>query len=138
MLTIENESDFEINTAKLDEIVLSLTKKDVECLFVNSEDMRELNVNTRGLDKTTDVLSFPLEELPYVPLGSIVINAQLAKASAAELGHTLEDECALLFIHGMLHLLSFDHESDNGEMREKEEELIAAFALPKSLICRNS
>jgi len=138
MLTIENESDFEINTAKLDEIVLSLTKKDVECLFVNSEDMRELNANTRGLDKTTDVLSFPLEELPYVPLGSIVINAQLARESAAELGHTLEDECALLFIHGMLHLLGFDHESDNGEMREKEEELIAAFALPKSLICRNS
>ena len=53
-----------------------------------------------------------------------------------ELGHTPQDELALLFIHGLLHLLGYDHECDNGEMRAKEEELIKKFDLPESLIIR--
>ncbi|MGJ9366302.1 rRNA maturation RNase YbeY, partial [Campylobacter jejuni] len=52
------------------------------------------------------------------------------------LGHSYEEEISLLFIHAMLHLLGFDHENDNGEMREKEKELIEHFNLPKSLIVR--
>jgi probable rRNA maturation factor len=55
---------------------------------------------------------------------------------AKELGHSEQDELSLLFIHGMLHLLGFDHEVDEGEMREKEKALINTFDLPKSLIIR--
>jgi len=59
------------------------------------------------------------------------------KEKAAEYGHSQEDELALLFIHGMLHLAGYDHESDDGEMRARERELIEEFGLPESLIVRN-
>jgi probable rRNA maturation factor len=137
MLSVENETDFEIDIKILENIADTLTKKEIECLFVNSQTMRELNLKERNIDKSTDVLSFPLQDLPYAPLGSVVINAELANATSKELKHSFSDECALLFIHGTLHLLGYDHEIDNGETRQKEEELIKKFALPKSLICRN-
>ncbi|MDR2790481.1 MAG: rRNA maturation RNase YbeY [Campylobacteraceae bacterium] len=136
MLTIENDTNYTVDTLLLEKIALSLSKKDIECIFTNSENMRELNLKERGKDEITDVLSFPLEDLPFAPLGSIVINLELAGSTAKELNHSLSDECALLFIHGLLHILGFDHECDKGEMRAKEEELIKKFALPKSLICR--
>ena len=58
------------------------------------------------------------------------------KNVSQELGHSYEEELSLLFIHGILHLLGYDHEIDNGEMRKREEELIRQFNLPKSLIIR--
>ena len=67
-----------------------------------------------------------------------VIAASFVKEQAKALGHTEQDELSLLFIHGMLHLLGFDHEEDEGEMREREEALIEMFALPKSLIVRTT
>lgn len=136
MLIIENETEYAVDALLLEKIASHLSEKEIECVFVNSQEMRELNLSARGIDKTTDVLSFPLEDLPHAPLGSIVINLELANSAAKELGHTLDNECALLFIHGLLHLLKFDHECDNGEMRAKEQELIEYFCLPKSLICR--
>ena len=72
-----------------------------------------------------------------MPLGSIVISIDTAKKEAEEFGHSIEDEIKLLFIHGLLHLLGYDHEIDNGEMRAKEAEIIEKFNLPKSLIVRN-
>ncbi|MEO1923813.1 MAG: rRNA maturation RNase YbeY, partial [Nautiliaceae bacterium] len=86
--------------------------------------------------KPTDVLSFPLENIPGMPLGSIVISIDTAKKGAKEFGHSIENEIKLLFIHGLLHLLGYDHEIDNGEMRAKEEEIIKKFNLPQSLIIR--
>jgi probable rRNA maturation factor len=97
-----------------------LTQKPLELIFVNSKDMQELNKNFRGIDKTTDVLSFPLDFMDGLPLGSIVINIEIAKTKANEFSHSLEDEIKLMFIHGLLHLLGYDHEKDNGEMRKKE------------------
>jgi len=122
----------------LHDIQVSLTDKEVELLFVDSKKMQEINLEQRGIDKTTDVLSFPLLEVEGMPLGSIVINSELAKEKADELGHKQNDEEALLFIHGMLHLLGYDHEVDSGQMREKEREIIEKFFLPKSLILRSS
>ena len=75
-------------------------------------------------------------EMPGAPLGSIVISEGFVKAGAEKFGHTLDDERALLFIHGMLHILGYDHEVDSGEMRAKEHEVLEAFGLPKSLIIR--
>ena len=121
----------------LDKICAFLTPGDVELVFVDAEEMRGINVTQRGINKTTDVLSFPLVMQLHTPLGSIAINTDLVEQKAAQLGHSKDDETALLFTHGLLHVLGFDHEKDNGEMREKETEVIQNFNLPKSLIVRS-
>jgi len=126
--------DFKLQ--KLEVIKESLTDKDIELIFVDNQEMQKLNNNFRQVDKTTDVLSFPLDFMDGLPLGSLVINIEMAKEKSKELGHSLEDEISLMFIHGLLHLLGYDHETDNGQMRKKEEELIEQFCLPKSLIVR--
>lgn len=126
------------NVDFLEKIAQKISSKDVELIFLNNEQMRNLNLEQRGIDKSTDVLSFPLIDIAKnLPLGSIVINTELAKEKAKEFNHTYEEEISLLFIHAMLHLIGFDHEIDKGEMREKEKELIEYFKLPKSLIVRN-
>ncbi|ECL6402641.1 rRNA maturation RNase YbeY [Campylobacter jejuni] len=131
MILSDEKCDF------LESIASFLSPKDVELVFVDSKEMQEINLEQRKQDKTTDVLSFPLENIDEsLPLGSVVINVDLAKEKAKELGHSYKEEISLLFIHAMLHLLGFDHENDNGEMREKEKELIEYFNLPKSLIVR--
>ncbi|NLK66792.1 MAG: rRNA maturation RNase YbeY [Campylobacteraceae bacterium] len=122
----------------LDEISDFLKADEVELVFVSSDEMRAINKSERGIDKTTDVLSFPYQKMPNFPIGSVVINLDLAKEMATNLNHSTEDEIALLFIHGLLHILGYDHEVDNGEMREMEEKIISKFSLPKSLIVRNS
>ncbi len=122
--------------AILDKIGDFLTPGEVELLLVSGERMREINLSARGIDKATDVLSFPLELLPHHALGSVVINVDLAHEKAAELGHLADDEIALLFTHGLLHILGYDHENDDGEMRRKEIDIVERFGLPKSLIVR--
>ena len=192
----------------LDAIAAELGGGSVELIFVRSEEMRQLNAQTRGIDKTTDVLSFPLDPAAFAGfgedlskensahensddkilnaansagentgaansasensntintknsesenpndenlksenfggenfapalLGSVVINLDLVELKAAQLGHGRDDETALLFTHGLLHVLGFDHENDDGQMRAKECEIIEKFRLPKSLIVR--
>ncbi|WP_298785939.1 rRNA maturation RNase YbeY [uncultured Campylobacter sp.] len=80
--------------------------------------------------------NFDGENFAPVLLGSVVINLDLVELKAAQLGHGRDDETALLFTHGMLHVLGYDHESDDGQMRAKECEIIEKFRLPKSLIVR--
>jgi probable rRNA maturation factor len=137
MIDFDNRTDFEFDLNELNEIYEYLTDKDIELILTTDEEIRELNKTHRNKDKATDVLSFPLEEMPGMPLGSIIISIDTAKKGAKEFGHSVEDEIKLLFIHGLLHLLGYDHETDNGEMREKEAEIIKKFNLPKSLIIRN-
>lgn len=121
----------------LDEILEFLSVSgDIELVFVSSDEMRELNLSTRGLDKTTDVLSFPYEKISNFPLGSVVINLDMANSMASALNHSAKAEIALLFTHAVLHILGFDHEVDSGEMRVKESEVLKHFNLPKSLIIR--
>ena len=127
----------EFNIKVLDEIYNILTDRDIELIFTDSNEIQSINKNFRQIDKATDVLSFPLDFMPNMPLGSVVINIDFVKNKAQEFGHDIEDEIKLLFIHGLLHLLGYDHEYDNGEMREKEEEIIKNFSLPKSLIVRS-
>jgi len=137
MIDFDNRSEFEFDIDFLQEIYESLTDKDIELVLTTDKEIQELNKIYRNKDKPTDVLSFPLEEMPGMPLGSIIISVDTAKRVANELGHSIEDEIKLLFIHGLLHLLGYDHETDNGEMREKEAEIIKKFNLPESLIIRN-
>lgn len=130
-------AEFDLSLDLPENIATYLTDKDIELVIVDEETMCEINKTQRGIDKSTDVLSFPLKNIENLPLGSIVINANAIKKEAKERGHSENNEFALLFLHGILHLLGFDHEKDNGEMRAKEKELIAHFKLPQSLIIRN-
>lgn len=136
MIEIDNKTELHLDEPFLEKVASSLTDKEIELIVTDNNEIRTINKEYRGIDKDTDVLSFPYEEIPMGPLGSIVISSEHVKAKAAELGHNETDEFALLFIHGLLHILGFDHEVDSGEMRQKETELIEQFNLPKSLIVR--
>ena len=122
----------------LEQIADFLGAGDVELVFVNDDEMRKINHEHRGIDKATDVLSFPYEQVSGGLMGSVVISTDTANRVASELGHSIECEIALLFLHGVLHILGYDHEIDGGQMRQKEKEVIEHFSLPDSLIIRNS
>ena len=122
----------------LEQIADFLGAGDVELVFVNDDEMRKINHEHRGIDKATDVLSFPYEQVSGGLMGSVVISTDTASRVASELGHSIECEIALLFLHGILHILGYDHEIDDGQMRGKEKEVIEHFNLPDSLIIRNS
>lgn len=136
MIDIDNQSDLLIPVDKLESIAISLTDKEIDLLITDDMQIKKINYEYRGIDKATDVLSFPFDETPMAPLGSIIISSDHIKKVSTELNHSYDDELCLMFIHGLLHLLGYDHETDNGEMREKEKTLIEAFNLPKSLIVR--
>ena len=140
MIDLENSTEFEIDTLNLENIANTLTTKDIELIVVKNDEIQELNKEYRNIDKPTDVLSFPMnfEVIDMPLLGSIVISTDFVQEKAKAFKHSFNEEFTLLFIHGLLHLLGFDHEIDNGEHRLKEEELIEKFKLPSSLIVRNS
>lgn len=137
-IVFENNTDFEPDLTTAKKIAEELDAGEIELILTNNDEIHEINLTTRGKDKPTDVLSFPYESMPNVPVGSIVISYDFIKEYAKEYDHGLNDEFTLLFIHGLLHLLGYDHEIDNGEQRSKEEELIKKYDLPKSLIIRNT
>ena len=122
----------------LEQIADFLGAGDVELVFVSDDEMCKINHEQRGINKATDVLSFPYEQVSGGLMGSVVISTDTASRVASELGHSIEYEIALLFLHGVLHILGYDHEIDGGQMRQKEKEVIEHFSLPDSLIIRNS
>ena len=136
MIELDNKTTLKVDEPLLNSIANTLTDKEIELIITNNSEIQEINKAHRNIDKPTDVLSFPYEDMPMSPLGSIVIAQEFIENKAEELGHTPSDEMTLLFIHGLLHLLGFDHEVDSGEMRDKEELLIKEFNLPTSLIVR--
>jgi probable rRNA maturation factor len=89
--------------------------------FVSDSRIRQLNRDFRGVDKATDVLSFPAGE--EESLGDIAVSVETAAAQAKENGLSLDEEIAQLILHGLLHLCGYDHETDNGEMNRFELKL---------------
>lgn len=140
MIYFENQSKLNLQNLEFEKILSYLgIEREVEVYILEDEDMAELNFTHRGKEGITDVLSFSCEAVVEgLPLGSIVMSSTLIESKAREYSHSLESEATLLFIHGLLHLLGYDHEVDNGEHREREKELIEVFDLPKSLIVRNT
>ncbi len=137
MIDFDNRTDFDFDISSLEKIANEFTKKDIELILTNSSEIQKINKDYRNINKPTDVLSFPLEDIPNAPLGTIVISIDKVLEAATEYNHSPLEELTLLFIHGLLHLLGFDHEIDSGEMREKEKEIIKKYNLPDSLIIRN-
>lgn len=98
----------------------------LELAFVSAAEMTELCERFLGKSKTTDVLSFPASDefdFPGMPkiLGEIALCAEVAQAQAEELGHSLEEEVAVLLAHGLLHLLGLDHEQGLEQARQQAE-----------------
>lgn len=93
--------------------------------FVGDRAMRLANRQFRGKDKPTDVLSFPGEDAGEGQgyLGDILISVPTARRQAAEAGHGVERELKVLLLHGILHCLGYDHETDQGEMERLERRL---------------
>ena len=88
--------------------------------FVSDKRIRELNRQFRGVDKATDVLSFPADDPDESDLGDIAVSVDTAATQAKENGLKLDEEVAQLILHGLLHLSGYDHETDNGEMNRLE------------------
>ena len=111
---------------------LDCLNQEVSILLTADADIRELNQQFRSIDQATDVLSFPqnAEEDPPIPgeliLGDIAVSLDTAQVQAKDHGLTFEEEIILLLIHGILHLLGYDHEISEQEeekMRSKTREL---------------
>lgn len=118
------------------------TQTEVSVVLADDNYIKQLNWQYRGLDCATDVLSFALNEgdEPAVLngpaqtlLGDIVISLPTAERQAAEYGHAVEREVAYLAVHGLLHLLGYDHQTaaEQAVMREREEEILRAVALAR-------
>lgn len=115
-----------------------------ELVFAKEEEIQNLNASTRGVDKVTDVLSYPtldgirgsilnpkncVTEMDrnYIFIGSVVLCEEKIKEQAIEFGHGEEVERTYLIIHGLLHLFGYDHETeeDKKEMRDREKAILA-------------
>ncbi|MDX1958780.1 MAG: rRNA maturation RNase YbeY [Leptospiraceae bacterium] len=105
---------------------------EISLKIVTDSEIKILNYETRDKDKPTDVLSYPLFEknlsIPHAALGEIIISLDTLKRQAREIGHTEKDEFHRLLVHGFLHLIGYDHETNEEDariMQEKEEECLA-------------
>ena len=121
---------------------LDCNECEISILFVGDQGIRDLNQRFRGVDRSTDVLSFPqlFEELSETSgtliLGDVAISLETALRQTKKHGLSLEEELTLLLIHGILHLLGYDHElSDHEEerMRKKTRELFTIIYPEKKL-----
>jgi probable rRNA maturation factor len=117
-------------SAFLDRLTTELPAPQVDSLavcLVSDRRMRELNRAFRGRDAETDVLSFPADPVPGPEterhLGDIVISVPAAERQARQARHSLEEELKVLAMHGYLHLLGYDHETDDGTMVRLERRL---------------
>ena len=112
-----------------------------DCLITGDAELRRLNREFRGRDEATDVLSFLARPLPngrgsLNGLGDLAISLARARTQAREFGHTTELEVRVLMLHGVLHLLDMDHESDRGQMARAEKRWRVRLGLPDGLIER--
>src|SRR5579863_1435034 len=110
----------------------------VSVLLTTDRAIRKLNRHFRGIDKATDVLSFPAADAIAGVDGDLAIGVPTALRQAAEQGHSLGIEIKILILHGLLHLAGYDHEIDDGRMARRERVLRARLGLPQGLIERSA
>jgi len=128
---------------------------EVSVIFIDNEEIREINLKQRGIDKITDVLSFPMLHYPenkvfkdvYINyefdesdlyddrlvIGDVALSLEKSKEQSEEFGHSFIRECAYLTVHSILHLLGYDHmeEAEKSIMRKREEEILNNFKISR-------
>jgi probable rRNA maturation factor len=143
-LTTEVEAGDWQSIADLEQLVQRVTKvtlsrtdeRSIHVLFTNDAEMRSLNSEWRGIDKPTNVLSFPSADQP-VPkgevahLGDLVLAWETVSSEATTQGKTTADHVSHLIVHGLLHLLGFDHETktEGDAMEARETEILASLGI---------
>ena len=113
---------------------------EVSVTIVDNEEIHAINLEHRGIDRPTDVLSFPMFDEDFddgedCVLGDIVISLERAKEQAESYGHSIEREIAFLTVHSVLHLLGYDHEegkAEESEMFEKQEAVLESMGLTRN------
>lgn len=119
---------------------------EVSVTFMSDEEIKAINADYREIDKATDVISFALEEqgegeieiygLPDMPtvLGDIIISVDTAKRQADDYGHSFKREIGFLALHGLLHLIGYDHLNDEDEkkMFGRQKEILESFGLERN------
>ena len=150
-LWIDNRDERMILTESLEKMLrralrMTLVKEgrsdavEISLSFVNAEEIQQLNGAYRNVDSVTDVLSFPLDEDATIypkdaplPIGDIVICMDRVFEQAEAYGHSREREMLYLCVHSLLHLLGYDHETEEEKrvMRSKEEAVMEALGLPR-------
>ena len=157
IISLENDQDIIVIPEKLEQLLsdgLNAVAKlhglgeqeEVDITIVTDDEIHALNRDYRSVDRATDVLSFALDEDGGEPelvggpevhlLGDIIISAETAARQAEEFGHGLEREIVYLAVHGLLHLLGYDHmqEEDKAIMRAKEEEALREIKLSEEFL----
>ena len=157
IISLENDQDIIVIPEKLEQLLsdgLNAVAKlhglgeqeEVDITIVTDDEIHTLNRDYRNVDRATDVLSFALDEDGGEPelvggpevhlLGDIIISAETAARQAEEFGHGLEREIVYLAVHGLLHLLGYDHmqEEDKAIMRAKEEEALREIKLSEEFL----
>lgn len=128
---------------------------EVSVIFIDNDEIREINLKERGIDEITDVLSFPMLHYPkdkvfkdvYINhkfdqsdlydeklvIGDVALSLERAKQQGEEFGHSFIRECAYLTVHSILHLLGYDHmeEMEKNIMRKREEEILSNFKISR-------
>lgn len=128
---------------------------EVSVIFIDNEEIRAINSKQRGIDKITDVLSFPMLHYPQnkvfkdvyinyefdqsdlyddrLVIGDVALSLEKAKEQSEEFGHSFLRECAYLTVHSILHLLGYDHmeEDEKSIMRKREEEILSNFNISR-------
>ncbi len=115
----------------------------ISVILTNPDEIQRLNREYRKVNKTTDVLSFPMYEREEIsslnkeieePIGDVIISVQKVKEQAEEYNHSFERELAYMLVHGFYHIMGYDHieENEKKEMREKEENILNRLNIVRS------
>lgn len=131
-IIISNKTKIKIRKSKIIKLIKELSKDlkfktNLSIMFCGDRLCRKLNNKFLKRDKITDVISFPLNENNY--LGDILINLRQVKRQAKKYNVSFNEELKKILIHGILHLLGFDHEKDSGEMEKLEDKYQSKFQL---------
>ena len=142
---IFNTTEEEIDTTEVDQVLkfackhLNINNPLLNVVIVDNEKIREINKEYRNKDAVTDVISFAFEEVKDVDyedvrfLGEIYISYERCKEQAADFGHSVRREFCYLAVHGLIHLLGYDHikEEDKKVMRALEEEILNEYDIKR-------
>ncbi len=148
-IDIQNDDQYPISDEALIRAVMTVLQlhkvnpaTEVAVVITDDEEVRSLNMQFRGVDSPTDILSFPADEPPIaIPdeppyLGDLIIAYPYAKAQAERVGQDVIQNLSLLVVHGTLHLLGYDHDTpeNKAEMWEKQAEALHLLGIPASLL----